>query len=304
MKTEADSQSLPAAGGIDLLVVFHDSRRTLDAFLASLGHISIPVSAYFLDNASQDGTFQELRDWRNRKTPFSFPRTLMSSDRNLGFAAGVNRLARQGNGEYLFLLNPDAELEPQCLERLLGAALANPGAGICEARQAPREHPKAVDPLTAETTWCSGAAALIRRKAFEEVGGFDERLYFMYCEDVDLSWKLWLRGWRCLYVPEAVVRHWTQDLTPGKSRRLENYFSFRNSLFLYHRFGRPEDRRLIWRFLKSRFFSRRYSVRSKLLFAIALADYIRYIPVLVKDRGQWKNRHPWVRLEETSLSRE
>ena len=61
---------------------------------------------------------------------------------------------------------------------------------------------------------------LIRRKAFEDVRGFDERIFFMYCEDVDLSWKLWLRGWQCIYVREAVIQHFTQDLLPGKRRTI------------------------------------------------------------------------------------
>jgi GT2 family glycosyltransferase len=300
-KSAESSDTNRDATRIDLIVVFHNSRHTMDAFRAGLQRISTPVHAWFLDNASRDGTFETLRDLC-ANGGFPFPAQVTRSDRNLGFAAGVNLLARQGSAEYLFLLNPDAEVEPHCLERLMEKITSGPNIGICEARQVPREHPKTVDPATGETSWCSGAAALIRREAFEELGGFDERLYFMYCEDVDLSWKLWLHGWKCIYVPSAVVRHWTQDLTPGKKRMQENYFSFRNSLFLYHRFGRPEDRRLFWRFLQNRFFTRRYSLRSKLLFAIALADYIRYIPTLHRGRGRWNDHHPWIRLEETSLS--
>ena len=163
--------------------------------------------------------------------------------------------------------------------------------------------PKAVDSRTGETTWCSGAAALIRREAFEQINGFDERLYFMYCEDVDLSWKLWIRGWKCIYVPEAVVRHLTQDLLPGKRRTRENYFSFRNSLFLFYRFGSWKERRILWNFLFKRFVSRSYSFRSKILFIFALLDHIRYIPYLATTREIWGHgRHPWVRLTETSLS--
>src|SRR5581483_2662865 len=156
------------------------------------------------------------------------------------------------------LLNPDTELAADCLERLLARADLDSRVGICEARQSPREHPKPFDTATGETSWCSGAAALIRRQAFQDVGGFDEQLYFMYCEDVDLSWKLWIRGWQCIYVPAAIVRHFTQDLTPGKRRTLENYYSFRNSLFLFYRFGSWKDRRVLWNFLLKRFGSRAY----------------------------------------------
>ena len=203
----------------------------------------------------------------------------------------------------MFLLNPDAQLEPGCLERLLEKAESDTRIAICEARQSPKEHPKAYDAGTLETTWCSGAAALIRRAAFVEAGGFDERLYFMYCEDVDLSWRFWLTGWKCIYVPEALVHHFTQELQPGKRRTMENYFSFRNSLFLFHRFGTNKDRVLLRRFLGKRFLSARYSIRSKVLFTIALVDHIRYIPYLLHSREGWRDRsHPWVRLKETSLS--
>jgi GT2 family glycosyltransferase len=181
--------------------------------------------------------------------------------------------------------------------------LADDRIAVTEARQSPREHPKAIDSRSGETTWCSGAAALVRRAAFEAVGGFDER-FFMYCEDVDLSWKFWLTGWKCVYVRDAVVQHLTQDLMPGKRRTLENYFSFRNSLFLFHRFGSGRQWRYVRNFLMRRFGSRSYSLKSKLLFAIALVDHIRYIPYLLQTRDIWSGQtHPWIRFEETSLSR-
>lgn len=285
---------------VDLLVVLHNSKPLLSAFLASLSNISVPVTLYFLDNNSADGTpdavVQGLSD-------LPFPAFLTRSLQNNGFARGMNLLARMGSADFMFILNPDTEIPPGCLERLIARAESDPHVGICEARQAPREHPKASDPVSGETTWCSGAAALIRRSAFEEVGGFDERLFFMYCEDVDFSWKLWLKGWKCIYERAAVVRHFTQDLTPGKRRTVENYFSFRNSLFLFYRFGSRSELRIVGRFLARRFLSPKYSFSSKVLFGIALLDHIRYIPYLLKTRYVWSGvRHPWIRLDETSLA--
>jgi GT2 family glycosyltransferase len=285
---------------VDLFVIFHNGKTHVPAFLDALKRISVPVTAYFLDNDSRDGVPQMLAE-RLHELPFRT--ALLRSSHNNGFARGINMLSRQSRGEFMFLLNPDTRLEDGCLEALLQRAQADSAIGMCEARQSPREHAKAYDPETGETTWCSGAAVLIRRTAFEEVGGFDDRLYFMYCEDVDLSWKFWLKNWKCVYAPEAVVQHFTQDLTPGKRRTAENYYSFRNTLFLFHRFARPKHRRLLRRFLVARFFSSAYSFRSKILFAIALLDHIRYIPYLLQSRDSWRSRdHNWVRLEETSLS--
>lgn len=285
-------------GEVDLLILSHNSRHWIPDLLASLKQISIPVTAYFLDNGSADGTADLLAD---AVPSLPFRSYVLRSIHNNGFAGGVNLLAAQSQAEFMFLLNPDTRLEKGCLETLLEHARADGRIGICDAKQLPREHPKAWDPATGETSWCSGAAALIRRKAFDQVGGFDQRLFFMYCEDIDLSWKLWLSNWKCVYVPDATVQHFTQDLAPGKRRTLENYFTFRNSLFLYYRFGRKGERSVLWNFLRRRFFSRAYSLRSKVLFTIALIDHIRYIPNVLQGGHGWKHSHPWVRLKETSL---
>jgi GT2 family glycosyltransferase len=285
-------------GAIDVLIVLYNSRRWISDLLAGLREVSIPVRVYFLDNGSTDGT-PDLLAAEIPSLPFQT--YLLRSIHNNGFARGINLLSVQSQSEFMFLLNPDARLEKNCLETLLARAQADNRIGICEARQSPREHPKAWDKATGETTWCSGAAALIRRRAFEDVHGFDERLFFMYCEDVDFSWRLWLKDWKCVYVPDAVVQHFTQDLALGKRRTAENYFTFRNSLFLYYRFGTKKDRGVLRQFLRRRFLSRAYSLRSKALFAIALVEHIRYIPSLLRNPHRRDSCHPWIRLRETSL---
>jgi GT2 family glycosyltransferase len=285
-------------GEVDVLIVLHNSRHWIPDLLAGLRDVTIPIDAYFLDNASSDGTADAL----TAELPsLPFRAYVLRSIRNNGFARGVNLLAKQSRAEFLFLLNPDTRLEKDCLETLVECMRSDPHIGICDARQSPREHPKAWNTSTGETTWCSGAAALIRREAFDDAGGFDEQLFFMYCEDIDLSWRLWLKGWKCVYVPAAVVQHFTQDLALGKRRTLENYFSFRNTLFLYHRYGSKKDRNVLWTFLRRRFLSRAYTLWSRVLFTIALVDHIRYIPLLFQDSERRDRFHPWIRLSETSL---
>ena len=285
---------------VDVLVVLYNSSQFIDALLNSLRRISIPFTAYFLDNSSTDDTLIRLD---SALPDLPFRAYVFRSLTNNGFARGMNLLGRQGTGEWLFILNPDTEVQSGCIERLVARATTDPKIALCEARQEPRPHPKAYDSQTGETTWCTGAATLIRRSAFEEVGGFDDRIFFMYCEDIDLSWKLWLLGWKCIYVPEAVVMHYTQDILPGKRRTLENYFSFRNSLFLFYRFGSAAERRFLFRFLLRRLVTGKYSIRSRVLYAFAFADHIRYIPYLLRTRGFWSaKRHPWIRWEETSLA--
>jgi GT2 family glycosyltransferase len=285
---------------IDVLIVFYNSARFIHPLFESLRRTTIPVKLYCLDNGSNDDTAERVIA---ELSQIQFPAYFLRSLRNNGFARGVNLLALQGCGQFLFLLNPDGELQEGCLEKLLERIQSDPRIGICEARQWPREHPKTYDASTGETTWCSGAAALIRREAFEAAGGFDELLYFMYCEDVDLSWRFWFAGWKCIYVPDAVLRHFTQDLSPNKRRFRENYFTFRNSLFLFYRFGAWNGHSLCWEFLWKRLLCSKYTVRSKILFIIAFADHIRYIPYLLHTRHIWGDcKHPWIRLEETSLA--
>ena len=285
---------------IDVLIVFYNSERFVAPLFRSLRRITIPITLYCLDNGSKDHTAGEVAAELSK---VAFPVYFFRSQTNNGFARGVNLLAHQGDGEFLFLLNPDSEIQDGCLEKLLERMQSHSQIGICEARQAPREHPKTYNSETGETTWCSGAASLVRRKAFEQFGGFDERLFFMYCEDVDLSWKFWHSGWKCVYVPGAVSQHFTQDLSPNKSRFRENYFTFRNSLFLYYRFGSWDGHSLCWQFLWKRLLCSKYTLRSRFLFTIAFIDHIRYIPYLLNTRHSWSDRkHPWVRLEETSLA--
>ena len=292
--------SPPNETPVDLLIVLHNSERFLDPLMKSLRAVKIPVVCYFLDNASKDRTVEVLLE---QLEDFPFKVHVFRSLRNNGFARGINLLSRQGSSAFMFVLNPDTIVEPDCLERLVARASMDPRIGMCEARQTPREHPKTFDPATGETSWCTGAAVLIRRAAFEEVQGFDERIFFMYCEDVDLSWKFWLGGWRCIYVRDAVIQHFTQDLAPGKKRTLENYFTFRNSLFLFYRYGSWKSRRVLANFLLRRFISGNYSFRSKFLYLFAFAEHLRYIPYLLQTRYLGDAcQHRWVRLDETSLA--
>ena len=292
--------SPPSDASLDVLVVFHNSERFIDSLLTSLSAVKVPIVCCFLDNASKDRTLEVLF---KRLKDFPFRSYIFRSLRNNGFGRGVNLLSTQSSSKFMFVLNPDTIVEPHCIETLLTRAISSSSIGMCEARQTPREHPKRFDHDTGETSWCTGAAVLIRREAFEDVRGFDERIFFMYCEDVDLSWKLWLRGWQCIYVREAVIQHFTQDLLPGKRRTLENYFTFRNSLFLFYLYGSWESWRVLARFLIRRFVTGDYSFRARTLYAFAFAEHLRYIPYLLQTRYiRGARPHPWIRLEETSLA--
>ena len=141
---------------------------------------------------------------------FGFDRVeVHAASANLGFGRGHNANAARAKAPFFFVLNQDCVLEPGVLDGVMETATTSASAvAAWELRQIPYEHPKAYDPVTLQTPWVSGAATLFRRRAFDEVRGFDPRL-FMYGEDVDLSWRLRAAGWRLTYQPRFAVVHRT-----------------------------------------------------------------------------------------------
>jgi hypothetical protein len=160
---------------------------------------------------------------------------------NLGSSGGNNRLAAGAGADVLIVLNPDTYLSPRSLDRLL-AAVNEPEVGVADGRQIPVEHPKWYDPLTGETSWASGCCLAIRRDVFEEIGGFDDLHFPLYCNDVDLSWRVRMTGRRAIHVPDAPVFH-DRRIDPGGwlvASPSEDESSVFGRLMLATRYGRPD----------------------------------------------------------------
>ena len=124
---------------------------------------------------------------------------------NLGSAAGHNVLAALSNSDFIVVLNPDAQVSPDSLGLMIQAL--KPGVGSVEARQVPLEHPKDYIPGTGVTGWSSTAYLMTSREVFEKVGGFDSNTFFLYCDDVDYSWRIRLEGYKVIYDPAVTVFH-------------------------------------------------------------------------------------------------
>ncbi len=127
---------------------------------------------------------------------------------NTGTSLGHNRLAADCAADYLVVQNPDIQYGPHFFARMLDP-FGRPElkAGIVEARQMPLEHPKEYDPKTLETPWVTGACFMVPTRVYHEVGGFDPECFFMYCDDVDISWRVRLAGYTLFYQPLAPVFH-------------------------------------------------------------------------------------------------
>lgn len=209
---------------IAVIVVTYESAdsvgRTLPALAAQLAEDD---QLLVVDNASGDGTADRVREAAPRAQ-------LLEQHRNLGFAGACNVGAAASEAPLLLFLNPDAEPAAGCVDALRRAAGDRPAWGAWQALVTMRRgreinssggvihflgmgwagscgDPAEVAPDgLSEVSFASGAALVVRRDAWERVGGFDDR-YFMYCEDLDLGLRMWLGGYGVGVVPAARVEH-------------------------------------------------------------------------------------------------
>lgn len=192
----------------DIILVSYNSEKWLPGCLAALQALEYDkkeISLIFVDNASSDDTCAALAQWQ-AKSEFGKVAVHQNAE-NIGFGAGNNVGARLGSAPFLFLLNIDTEITPDALQEM-DAYIASAPATVAafEMRQTPIEMGKHINPVTLQTPWVSGAGVVVRRTAFEQVGGFDENL-FMYGEDIDLSWRLRAAGHTLQYCPRCVFTH-------------------------------------------------------------------------------------------------
>jgi GT2 family glycosyltransferase len=176
---------------------------------------------------------------------------LFSADENIGFGAGHNRLMQEAfaQGCDLYVgVNPDGLMHPRCLFELVTMARRYEGKALIEAIQAPEEHPKPYDPLTLDTPWISGACFAISPQVYRETGGFDDQI-FMYCEDVDLSWRVRLLGFRTKICPTAWFYHDTTNRRPNPILEFQMLISGR---YLGEKWGVSEFRETVDRLILDR----------------------------------------------------
>lgn len=126
-----------------------------------------------------------------------------------GFGTGHNKLmsyAFEAGAKVYIGANPDGEFHPDCVVNMLRMSEASAGRSLIEAVQFPEEHPKIYDPETLETPWISGACFLISLVIWRATGGFDSNIY-LYCDDVDLSWRCRHLGFKTQICPSALFYH-------------------------------------------------------------------------------------------------
>jgi GT2 family glycosyltransferase len=246
---------------VSVIVVTYRSRDFIAACLESVFRTGDEwiADCWVVDNASRDGTADMVRE--------TFPLAhLIAHQENAGFGRAVNVAARQAQGEFLFILNPDTVVEAGAIGELVNFLRYRPQAGACgpkvigpdgsfrrdcrrgfptpmnalgyftgldrafpASRTLGGYHRRWLSPDVEVTTDClSGSCLLVRRNSFEMIGGFDSQ-YFLFGEDIDLCWKLRQAGQEIWYVPAARVIHAkgaSMRLVPDMARR-EFYRSMR-----------------------------------------------------------------------------
>jgi GT2 family glycosyltransferase len=206
---------------LSVIVLNYNGARWLQRCLESLRAQTIfdQIELIVADNVSSDGS-----ERLGRQIIESWPRSIfIQHTQNLGYCEGNNRAAKPAQGRYLLFLNNDTWLEPGCLEQLL-AEVQRTGAGaacplILNYEDASFQSlgafgfdlfglasTRARAAQTREVLMPEGCAYLIERELFQELGGFDP-VFFMFADEFDLSWRVWISGHQAVAVPSARLHH-------------------------------------------------------------------------------------------------
>ena len=232
------------ADKIRVIIVNWNGRKYISKCLDSLRkQVYKEFSITLVDNGSDDGSVEYIR--------WNYPEVkIISLHKNYGFAYANNIAIKEGGAEFIALLNNDAVADPLWLYALKEEMDKNPEAGFAASKML-FYHDKNIidragDAYTASASgfltgrgesadkyiskeWIFGAcagAAIYRAGMFDVVGLFDEDFFLVY-EDVDLSFRAQLLGYRCLYVPNAIVYHMA-GRSIGYNSPVSVYFGHRN----------------------------------------------------------------------------
>lgn len=256
------------SASLDIVIVSYRGEALLRRCLASLrAHAGGPAAVTVVDNASGDGTAEMVAA--------EFPEVrLLRQSRNLGFARAQNIGVAAGNGAAVLVLNPDTEIDAGTLAPLLERLAEDPRIGCIGPalvredgsfdHAARRSFPTPLSalghftgigrrtdhgPLAAyrapevesgPVDAVNGAFMMLRRSAFERVGGFDEG-YWMYMEDLDLCARLKEGGWITFYEPAARALHTKAGTTEGRRGPRLNIAFHRGMGRFYRRHDAPRN---------------------------------------------------------------
>lgn len=235
---------------VSFVIVNWNRRALLEKCLRSLERQTFSdFEVILVDNGSTDGSLDRLGMFR-----FGSIATIRNPE-NYGFARAVNQGIKAAHGRYIALVNNDAVLDRRWLEEMLGGFASDPRVGMCACKILFLDRPHVIDKVghvifgdgqnygrghgavdqgqyesVEEVLSPDGAAAVFRTEIFETVGLLDED-FFAYAEDIDIGLRAQLWGWKCLYVPSAIVLH-DQSATLGPYSPQKIFLVERNRIWL------------------------------------------------------------------------
>lgn len=230
-----------------IIVVTYNSTDYIGDCFSSLQNITYPKDFYdvlMVDNASTDDTVEIAKKFSGIK--------IIQNSKNLGFAAGNNvgfEYAVENDFDYVYLLNADTEVELDFLEKVILLAQTDASIAAVQSKLLLFDDKTKVNSIgneihylgfayagghktedkdiqVKEITYPSGAAVLLDMKKLQEVGYFNPE-FFMYHEDTDLGWRIWLAGYKCMLAPDSVVYHKYEF-----SRSIKKYYFMERNRYL------------------------------------------------------------------------
>ena len=261
------------ARALDVVIVSYRSCDLLRSCLSSLraNPPAFGANVWVVENASQDGTSEMVRS--------EFPEVeLIVAETNLGFSVANNLAIRRGHAPYVLALNPDTRLTEDALDRLIRLMETNSTIGIAGCRleledggfdhASRRSFPTPIGALGHFTglgrrsnapRWLAqyraptvesgpvdavnGAFMLMRRRALDDVGLFDEG-YWMYMEDLDLCYRFAQAGWTTWYEPSVTVGH-VKGGSSGRYRSPRLNYAFHYGMYRFYRKHYAKDTNVI-----------------------------------------------------------
>ena len=229
------------------MIVNWNRKELLRACLISLSRQrGVSFETIVVDNGSSDGSDQVAEEFGAR---------VIRNRENRGFCAANNQGIAVAQGDFIALLNNDAEAEPDWLAELHRVCSRDPRVGMAASKILVWEDPRRIDKAghlifpdgqnrgrgtgaldqgqydrEEEVLWPDGCAAMYRKQMLDEIGGFDEDL-FAYGDDAELGLRARIAGWLCWYAPRAVVRH-HRGSTMGKGSAARLRLIERNRVLL------------------------------------------------------------------------
>jgi len=316
--------TLPPQPAVSVIIVNYNGLAFLQTCLSALARTTYkPMDTLMVDNASSDGSVAFVAE--------HYPTVrIIPSSTNLGYSGGNNLGIKEAPGDIVVLLNNDTEVTPGWLEPLVAEFGTDDGIAACQPKVLSATRPTAFEYAGAaggfmdqlgypylrgrvfdtieedrgqyqeavDLFWASGAAFAVRKDVLAETGLLDED-FRLHMEEIDLCWRLHLRGYRVRVCPEAVIYHYGGG-TLGRGQSRKHYYNHRNGVFMLLK--NYSALRLLWVAPARALLDLVLVVKSLLTldFARAAAVVAAYAWLLRHPLLIWRKRQPVQRLRQLS----